>query len=114
MASARAAASGTPSTANASATCAPTVNVGFSARLGSWYTMDTSRAHSRRKPLADSAATSWPAIDTAPPVIRPPRGNARKAASAAVDLPQPDSPTRPKHSPAPTSKETPRRIGTLP
>ena len=71
------------------------VSVGFSARPASWYTIDTLRARMWRSAPASSAMTSCPATRIVPAVIAPPRGRARRAASATVDLPQPDSPTNP-------------------
>ena len=45
---------------------------------------------------------------TVPPLTRPLRGRYRTSASAAVDLPDPDSPTSPKDSPRPMLNDTSR------
>ncbi len=60
--SARAAASDllSPAISKTSATCRPTLIDGFSARPGSWYTMDTVRARSVRSASWLSEARSRP------------------------------------------------------
>jgi hypothetical protein len=50
--------------------------------------------------LSDS--TSWPPISIVPFETEPLRARYRTIASAIVDLPQPDSPTRPNDSPGDT------------
>src|SRR6476469_9110335 len=54
---------------------------------------------------------SLPSTRMRPPVMTPLRGKYRTVAYAVVDLPQPDSPTRPYDAPGRTSNETPPRTG---
>ena len=55
-----------------------------------------------------SASTSWPSIAIPPQRTRPFRGRYWTIASAAVDFPQPDSPTSPYASPRSTVSVKPR------
>ena len=76
---------------------------GFSALAGSWKIMPMSLPRTCcMSALAQRASPCRPA-DTAPPVITPPGGSSRRTDSAVMVLPQPDSPTRPRHSPAATA-----------
>ena len=68
---------------------------GFSARPGSWYTIETVRARSSRSAAPRMASGSWPLIAMDPPLTRPLRGRYLVSARATVDLPDPDSPTSP-------------------
>ena len=82
--------------------------VGFSAEVGFWYTIDTCVARSLRTAASLIASRSSPATWIEPLLTRPLRGRYLRAAKAAVDLPQPDSPTSPKDSPGAITRLTPR------
>ncbi len=97
-----------PATSYTSATWRPTRIDGFSALPGSWYTIDTVRARRARSASASMASGSWPLMLIRPPVTRPLRGRYLVSASATVDLPDPDSPTRPYDSRRPIWNETSR------
>ncbi len=80
---------------------APTVMRGLSEANGSWKMICMSR-HSARKAPRSSAVTFWPSNQISPAV----GSISRKMQRPVVDLPQPDSPTKPKVSPAAMSKLT--------
>ncbi len=84
-----------PAIWNTSAICRPTRSVGFSARPGSWYTIETVWARRSRSALLPIDSGSSPLMLIVPPLTRPLLGRYRTRASAAVDLPDPDSPTSP-------------------
>src|SRR6185312_3165395 len=89
----------TPWMRSGSASVRRTVWRGLSEAYGSWKTIWTVRAVSSRSRWARSRPSSamWPCVGGIKPMM----------ASARVDLPQPDSPTRPRHSPGFTSSVTP-------
>src|SRR6266852_2229079 len=60
----------------------------------------------RRSSTASIRSTSDPSSNISPPVLRPFVGRSRNSAAANVLLPDPDSPSTPKISPAPTPKLT--------
>src|ERR1700722_3078896 len=62
---------------------------------------------------SDSALMSVPPSTTEPEVMTPPRGSSRMVDRAVIVLPQPDSPTRPRHSPAATARLTPSTARTV-
>src|ERR1700729_839576 len=62
---------------------------------------------------SDSALMSVPPSTTEPEVMTPPRGSSRMIDRAVIVLPQPDSPTRPRHSPAATARLTPSTARTV-
>ena len=103
----------TPSTVNASATCAPTRIDGVQRRAG--VLVD----HRHRVERGTRAARCAPSAEHVPAGdrdrSRPRRGRCAagsgRCASAAVDLPQPDSPTSPYDSPRSIANDTPRRTG---
>ena len=87
---------------SASPMIASTVRRGFSEAYGSWKMICMSRHRARIERLS-SRVTSRPSNQTSPEV-----GSIRRSTQRpVVDLPQPDSPTRPRVSPAATSKLTP-------
>ncbi len=98
----------TPCSVNTSATWSPMRIVGFSAEVGFWYTIDTCVTRSLRTAASLIASRSSPATLIEPLLTRPLRGRYLSAAYAAVDLPQPDSPTSPNDSPGAISRLTPR------
>ena len=88
-----------PSSVKHSMTCGPMRKVGFNAEPGSWYTIDAWWERNDRSSASFISVTSSPATLTWPATMRPLDGRYRSAANAVVDLPQPDSPTRPYASP---------------
>ena len=95
----------------ASASAAPTVCIGLRLEYGSWKTICTV-PRSRRRSLPGSLLQSpagMPSMMTCPLVAcsRP------ISTRASVVLPEPDSPTRPTDSPAPTSSDTPSTAVTV-
>ena len=79
--------------------CRPTVSTGFSAVEGSWKIIAT-----RRPDACARIAASGRRADTMPSrpaaaAMRPASRSQPHEDSAVIDLPQPDSPTRAKHSP---------------
>src|SRR5206468_3132413 len=94
-----------PSTAlrrSGSSTTRRTLSRGFSEAVGSWKTIWRSRRW-RRSGSSRSAVRSTSAKRTRPAV----GSTRRRIRRATVDLPQPDSPTRPRVSPGSRLKETP-------
>ncbi len=76
--------------------------------IGSWNTI-WSRSRRNLSRRSGSGEMSVPSTTTRPDVGRSSPASSR----SSVDLPQPDSPTIPKRSPALTSKLTPRRAWTV-
>ena len=65
-------------------------------------------------PVSDSRAMSFPSTMMRPPVTSPPPGSSRMIDSAVIVLPEPDSPTMPRHSPGATDSDTPSIAYTVP
>ena len=84
-----------PAISNTSAICRPTRSDGLSARPGSWYTIETVRARRSRSAAWPIDSGSSPLMLIVPLLTRPLLGRYRTRATAAVDLPDPDSPTSP-------------------
>ena len=82
---------------------------GFSDAYGSWKIICI-RLRMRRRSSPLRVVTSVPSKTMRPPVV----STSRITARAKVDLPQPDSPTRPSVSPRFTSSETPSTARTEP
>src|SRR5579859_3509597 len=82
---------------------------GLSEAYGSWKIICMIRRQART-----SAELAWvrlrPASRTEPPVV----GTSWRMVRASVDLPQPDSPTRPRTSPCRTERLTPSTARTAP
>ena len=98
--------------ATASASAEPTVCIGLRLEYGSWKTICTV-PRSRRRSLPGSLLQSpaWmPSMVTCPPEA----GSRPVSTRASVVLPEPDSPTSPTDSPAPTSTDTPSSAVTVP
>src|ERR1700678_3874923 len=81
------------------------VETGFRAFIAPCITSDTPSQRYFRNPAPLSASTSCPRKLTVPP-HRAERGSSRRMAWATVDLPLPDSPTRPSTSPRPILNQT--------
>src|SRR5712692_7845407 len=91
-----------PWTSRGSPTMSPTVCRGSSEAKGSWKIIAISR-RIRRMPPLESLVSSWPLNLT-----EPADGSRRRTiVRPSVDLPQPDSPTRPRVSPCLISRSTP-------
>src|ERR1700683_4176716 len=71
--------------------------------------METVRARSWRSADLLSDSGSWPLMLIVPALTRPLRGRYLTSASATVDLPDPDSPTRPDLPAAGDEKDPPAR-----
>ena len=98
-----------PWIANGSEMIVPTVRRGFSDEYGSWKIICISR-RSGLSSFVLRSAISRPSNLTEPEV----GCSSRSSSRAVVDLPQPDSPTRPNVSPRLTSKEIPSTACTAP
>src|SRR3954452_10647939 len=87
----------------------PTVLRGFSDEYGSWKIICASRRNSI------SCLGLMSAISSPSNLIEPPVGSSsRSSRRPVVDLPQPDSPTRPSVSPRLMSNDTPSTARTAP
>ena len=98
-----------PCSRTGSPTMSPTVMRGLSDEYGSWKTMCSSR-RSGRICRRERCVTSVPFTRMFPPV----GSVSRSTQFATVDLPLPDSPTRPRISPRPSVNETPSTACTTP
>src|SRR6185312_12752889 len=91
------------------------VRVGFRLVSGSWKMNPISLPRSLRMPSSESLSRSTPSNTTDPDTILPGGfGTSLVNDSAVTLLPQPDSPTRPRVSPKPSSKLTSSTARTTP
>src|SRR5688572_12442866 len=88
-----------PCTKRASAIWSPTRITGFSAVIGSWKMREIRAPRTSRISRSPSCSRLPPSNRSSPLVIRPPGGSSRRIENAVIDLPLPDSPTRPSVSP---------------
>ena len=95
-----------PCRSSTSVICRPTVSTGFSAVEGSWKIIATRRPRTSRIADSGSAKRSSSPSAARPSTMRAASGSRRSRDSAVIDLPQPDSPTSAKHSPARSSRST--------
>ena len=87
--------------------CSPMVNTGFSEVIGSWNTMAMPGPRIRCIRASDSSVSTWPAKRTSPVATRAGgRGSRPMTVRAVTLLPEPDSPTMPRISPASRLKVT--------
>ena len=93
-----------PARSTPSAMRSPTFRRGFSDSYGSWNTICSPRSRPGRW-RRPSTVTGWPSKAAVPAA----RGTRPAAARASVDLPHPDSPTKPTISPRATVRSTPSR-----
>ena len=91
---------------NISAIWRPTGDSGLSAVIGSWKIMPMRLPRSSRRRAAEASWISSPSSTMRPLPSDSGRRSRPMTASAVMLLPQPDSPTSPKASPRPISKET--------
>src|SRR5215217_8459034 len=85
-----------------------TVNTGLRALIGSWNTMAMRRPRSARISASLLSKMLLPSNSTRPRGISPGGSGIRRMIALAVtDLPEPDSPTRPKVWPRSIEKDTP-------
>ena len=92
----------------------PTFVTGFSEVMGSWKIIATSLPRKSRISSSVIFVTSFPRNRILPEVILPGSGSNRRIDRAVMVLPQPDSPTTPRVSPASTWKVTPSTARTTP
>ena len=94
--------------------CVSTVSAGFSAVRASCMVIAMSRPRIARSSRGESLTRSRPAKRISPAAIQP-GGLIRPMTERNVaDLPEPDSPTMPRHSPEASSKSTPSTALTTP
>ena len=97
------------------AICSPTVNAGSRLVIGSWKIIARRSPRRRLIERSDCASRSMPSRLIEPELIRPGGvGINPMIASEVTDFPHPDSPTRPRTSPAATSNETPFTTRAIP
>jgi hypothetical protein len=94
--------------------CRPTVRTGLSAVAGSWKIIATRRPRTARIAASGRLSRSCASSSTRPAAIRAASGSSRSTDSAAIDLPQPDSPTSARHSPRASSRSTPSTAHSAP
>jgi hypothetical protein len=82
------------------------VRTGFSAFMPDCSTMANPPRRCTRTAAVSSSAMSTPSKRMLPPPMRAGGLESRVSANPRVDLPEPDSPTRPTNSPGWRSKET--------
>ena len=90
-----------------SAICLPVSLTGLRAFIAPWKMMLISFQRMRLMPYSVRLARLRPSKSTSPLTMRPFSGSSLRIESAAVVLPQPLSPARPRLSPGSRSKETP-------
>ncbi len=82
------------------------VITGFSEFMLDWKTVERSTQRSGRSCSSGAWVMSRPSKTTVPPLIAAGFSSSRSTALPSVDLPQPDSPSRPTNSPSSTRKLT--------
>jgi hypothetical protein len=88
--------------------CVPIDSTGFSEVIGSCWISEICLPRIGRISAGDAARRSRPSNRMRPPSTRAFGGRRRMTAKAVTDLPQPDSPTSARVSPASTAKLTSR------
>ena len=88
------------------------MSTGFSAVMGSWKIIDIARPRSDCRADGGASAISCPAKRIDPADRRTPSGSSPITASAAMLLPQPDSPTSARVRPASPAKDSSPSPGT--
>ncbi len=101
----RAAASSVVCSTRTSSICSPQRMTGLSAVIGSWKIIDIRVARSWRSRPVAARVRSSPSSRIAPPVTGSVFGSRPITLCAITDLPEPDSPTRQRISPRPTSND---------
>jgi hypothetical protein len=74
--------------------------------IGSWNTIAMRRPRNARRAPGARPTSSWPASEIEPATIRPGGSTSPRIEKPVTVLPEPDSPTSPTTSPAPTSNDT--------
>ena len=77
--------------------------------MGSWNTMAKVRPRRAQSRFSFAVSRSWPSSRIRPLAVAV-WGSRPMTANAVIDFPQPDSPTRPRLSPASRTKETRSRM----
>ena len=96
-----------------SATCQPTLYIGFSAVIGSWNTIAIFAPRIRCHCASLPPSSSVPDSRTDPVTCAAP-GSRPSTDRASMVLPEPDSPTTPRVWPAARDSDTPRTASTRP
>ena len=94
--------------------CVPIESTGLSAVIGSWKTTEMRSPRSACIAAGPSCSRSRPSKPMRPAVTSPLAASSRSRAATRVDLPQPDSPTRPTILPRGTSSATSRNACSRP
>ena len=97
-----------------SAICLPTGCTGFKAFMAPWKMIEMSFQRTLLMPYSVRLAKFLPSKRISPLTMRPFSGSSLRIARAAVVLPQPDSPARPRLWPGSTTKLTPSTACTHP
>ena len=97
-----------------SAICLPTGCTGFKAFMAPWKMIEMSFQRTLLMPYSVRLARFLPSNRISPETMRPFSGSSLRMARAAVVLPQPDSPARPRLLPSATMKLTPSTALTSP
>src|SRR5665213_2352261 len=97
-----------------STSCQPTVYTGVNAVIGSWKIMPTSPPRTDCISVSESPRISRPSKRTLPEIETLASRTSPSIEYMATLLPDPDSPTMPSTSFAPTSKESPSTARTTP
>ena len=97
-----------------SAICLPTCCTGFRAFMAPWKMIEMSFQRILLMPYSVRLARFLPSKRISPETTRPFSGSSLRMARAAVVLPQPDSPARPRLRPCSTMKLTPSTALTSP
>ena len=95
-----------PCASRVSATCVPIRATGLRFDMGSCGTRPIDAPRIRRIVCSDAPTSSRPSSWMLPAVTRPLPGSSPMSDIAVVDLPEPDSPTIARVSPAPRSNDT--------
>ena len=97
-----------------SAIWSPALITGLRAFIAPWGIRETRANRTCRISSSERPSSSCPPSQTRPDSILPGGRMRRMSAMAVVDLPDPDSPTSPRHSPRPILKPTPSAASTGP
>ena len=87
---------------------------GFSVIIGSWKIMAMRDPRSRASAGSPAATRSWPSKTMRPAVMRPGSSIRPMMEKPVTDLPDPDSPTRPRISPRRRARSMPSTARTTP
>ena len=103
-----------PCACTASIICVSTRSTGFSVIIGSWKIIAMSRPRSWRQRAGVAPRSSSPLKRMLPSTMRPGSSSRPISEKPVMLLPEPDSPTRPRISPAARCRSTPSTARTTP